>query len=75
MANMKRIGGSTEWINTQEGYVQMPYALYQCKEGHLVKVFPEFHGLRFLSWEDAPAELDMACLYCNIIIAGAEDDD
>lgn len=74
MVLMKRIGGSTEWITTNEGYVQKPYALYQCAAYHLVKLFPGFHGIKFSSWEGAPAELDLGCLYCNII-AGMDDEE
>ncbi len=66
MVIMRKIGGSFEWINTAEGYLEKPYAMYQCKEGHLVKVFPGFHGLIFSTWEEAPTELDIGCLYCNI---------
>uniref|UniRef100_A0A6M3M6Y4 Uncharacterized protein n=1 Tax=viral metagenome TaxID=1070528 RepID=A0A6M3M6Y4_9ZZZZ len=70
---MKKIGGSTEFVQTAEGYVQKPFAMYECKESHLLKVFSGFNDIVFSRWEDAPAKLDLGCGYCNMITQGEED--
>lgn len=67
MTVMKRIGGGLEQEN--------PYALYKCSKHHVVKVFSHFNYIVFSKWENAPDQLDIACLECNLEAGCIDDDD
>jgi hypothetical protein len=72
---MHKAGGGIEYIKTATGYVEKPYALYECHEHHLVKVFQGFHGLEFSTWKEAPSQLGLGCLYCNAMAGAIEEDE
>ena len=70
---MKKVGGSTEYVRTAEGYVQKPFALYGCEEHHLTEVFSGYNNIVFSKWEEAPEELNIGCPVCNLESRGGED--